>query len=92
MRAYRGHLIHVGGAPQLSQARDHLVSAPDGVLVIDDAGMINYSERLLPQTLARIDVEDTDRLLFTLLTGMREDTVAQVYVKGRRLDDAGPGA
>lgn len=49
-------------------------------------------ERLLPQTLARIDVEDTDRLLFTLLMGMREDTVAQVYVKGRRLDDAGPGA
>lgn len=43
MRAYRGHLIHVGGAPQLAQARDHLVSEPDGLLIVDQAGLITYS-------------------------------------------------
>jgi guanine deaminase len=43
-------------------------------------------QRLLPEMLARIDVEDIDRLLFTLLTGMREESIAGVYVRGRRVD------
>lgn len=38
---------------------------------------------LLPELLARIDPADTDRLLFTLLMGMREDAIASVYVRGR---------
>ncbi|WP_123026736.1 guanine deaminase [Mycolicibacterium stellerae] len=43
MKAYRGHLMHVRGAPMLSDAREHLVSEPDGVLVVDDSGRIVYS-------------------------------------------------
>jgi guanine deaminase len=44
-------------------------------------------QRLLPEMLARIGVDDTDRLLFTLLMGMRDDSIAAVHVRGRRLDD-----
>jgi hypothetical protein len=36
--------------------------------------------------LEQIDVEDTDRLLFALLMGMREQSIAQVDVRGRRLE------
>ncbi|KAA0116877.1 guanine deaminase [Mycolicibacterium sp. P9-22] len=43
MRVYRGHLIHIAGAPRLGAARDHLVSIPDGALAVDDAGTIGYS-------------------------------------------------
>ena len=43
MRAYRGHLIHVSGAPRLAEATEHLVSHPDGLLVVDDAGRIVFS-------------------------------------------------
>jgi guanine deaminase len=43
MHAYRGHVLHIGGAPRLAQARDHLISHPDGVLVVDGAGRIVYS-------------------------------------------------
>ena len=42
--------------------------------------------------LAQIDPSETDRLLFTLLTGMREAAIAGVYVRGALLsppDDAG---
>ena len=42
-------------------------------------------QALLPELLARIDPEDTDRLLFTLLMAMREEAVDQVYVRGRLL-------
>ncbi|MGB5149308.1 MAG: guanine deaminase [Mycobacterium sp.] len=45
---------------------------------------------LLPELLARIDRGDADRLLFTLLMGMREDAVDQVYVRGRRLRPVSP--
>lgn len=43
MRAYRGHLLHIAGAPPLAGARDHLVSEPDGVLLVDDSGQIAFS-------------------------------------------------
>ncbi|RDH76808.1 guanine deaminase [Mycolicibacterium moriokaense] len=43
MKAYRGHLLHVRGAPALAGAREHLVSEPDGVLVVDESGRIAYS-------------------------------------------------
>ena len=33
MRAYRGHLVHIAGAPRLEQSREHLVSVPDRVLL-----------------------------------------------------------
>ena len=43
MRAYRGHLLHIGGAPLLAEAGTHLVSEPDGVLIVDDDGAIAFS-------------------------------------------------
>jgi guanine deaminase len=43
MRAHRGHLVHITGAPSLGQAGDHLVSVPDGVLVVDPDGVIAFS-------------------------------------------------
>ena len=39
-------------------------------------------QELLAQMLAQIDPSETDRLLFTLLTGMREAAIAGVYVRG----------
>ncbi|KRD05349.1 guanine deaminase [Mycobacterium sp. Root265] len=56
MRVYRGHLIHIGGAPGLDGARDHLVSIPDGALAVDDAGTIGYSGafRGLPEMTAEV--------------------------------------
>ena len=60
MRAYRGHLLHIGGAPQLAQAGDHLVSVPDGVLVVDDDGVIAFSgaHERLPADMADAEVID----------------------------------
>ena len=45
MKAYRGHLLHIGGAPRLAGARDHLVSEPDGVIVVDDTGRMKAQVR-----------------------------------------------
>ncbi len=61
MRAYRGHLIHIAGAPRLAQAHEHLVSEPDGVLVVDESGFIVYSgdHAQLPADLAHAPVVDT---------------------------------
>lgn len=60
MRAYRGHLLHIGGAPLLEQASDHLVSVPDGVLVVDDDGVIAFSGAYarLPAEMARAELID----------------------------------
>jgi len=43
MTTYRGHLIHIGGAPRLADAAQCLVSEPDGAIVVDDTGRITYS-------------------------------------------------
>ncbi len=60
MRAYRGHLLHIGGAPDLAQAREQLVSVPDGVLLVDDAGVIVFSGEYaqLPDEAADVQVVD----------------------------------
>lgn len=42
-RAYRGHLMHIGGNAELADVRACLVSEPDGVVVVDDTGRITYS-------------------------------------------------
>lgn len=47
MKAYRGHLLHITGAPSLADAPDHLVSVPDGTMIVDDAGLITYSGEYL---------------------------------------------
>jgi guanine deaminase len=56
MRVYRGHLIHIGGAPALDGVRDHLVSIPDGALAVDEAGSIRYSGAFggLPEMTAEV--------------------------------------
>ncbi|ULN48905.1 guanine deaminase [Mycolicibacterium goodii] len=43
MTTYRGHLIHIAGAPRLSAAAQNLVNEPDGAIVVDDTGRITYS-------------------------------------------------
>jgi guanine deaminase len=60
MRAYRGHLVHIAGAPRLEQAREHLLSVPDGVLVVDESGFIVYSgaHAQLPVDLAHAHLID----------------------------------
>lgn len=60
MRVYRGHLIHIGGAPRLDAARDHLVSIPDGALAVDGAGTIRFSGAYpqLPEAAAGAEVID----------------------------------
>ena len=37
---FRGHIFHIAGAPTAAQARDHLVSLPDGALVTGVDGTI----------------------------------------------------
>lgn len=56
MKAYRGHLLHIRGGPPLAHARAHLVSEIDGVLVVDDSGLIVYSGDYagMPQTHAEV--------------------------------------
>jgi len=39
---YRGHIFDVHGSPSLAEARHHLRSIPDGVLVVDDDGAIAW--------------------------------------------------
>lgn len=60
MRVYRGHLIHIGGAPGLDGARAALVSIPDGALAVDDTGTIVYSGGYptLPESMAGAEIVD----------------------------------
>ncbi len=52
--------MHIGGSPQLAQARDHLLSIPDGVLAVDDDGTIGFSGRYdrLPTSYAEATIVD----------------------------------
>lgn len=43
-------------------------------------------QELLVESLSQIDEYDRAAQLFTLLMGMREEAVSQVYVKGRKLN------
>jgi guanine deaminase len=40
---HRGHLIHITGAPVVTDARHHLVSIPDGALAVSDDGTISWA-------------------------------------------------
>lgn len=60
MRVYRGHLIHIGGAPRLDGAREALVSIPDGALAVDGAGTIEYSGPFLTLPAAAAGAEIID--------------------------------
>lgn len=39
---YRGHVFHIAGAPTVQTADRHLVSLPDGAVVVDDDGLIAW--------------------------------------------------
>ena len=57
---YRGHIFHVSGSPSVVDAREHLVSLPDGALVVSDAGTIEWigAAAELPSTFADASVVD----------------------------------
>uniref|UniRef100_UPI0035BBE75C amidohydrolase family protein n=1 Tax=Agreia sp. TaxID=1872416 RepID=UPI0035BBE75C len=57
---YRGHIFHINGSPSVADARDHLVSLPDGALVVSDAGTIEWigAAAELPPTFAGAPVVD----------------------------------
>ena len=57
---YLGHIFHVAGSPTVADAREHLVSLPDGALVVSDAGTIEWigAARDLPPTFAGASVVD----------------------------------
>ncbi|GAA1998726.1 guanine deaminase [Microbacterium ulmi] len=43
MTIYRGHVVHIAGAPSLQRSRKALVSVPDGALVVDAHGRVAYA-------------------------------------------------
>ncbi len=65
MRVHRGHLFHIAGSPALAAAEDHLVSHPDGALVIADDGTIAWVGAFgdLPDEYADAPVHRTGYLL-----------------------------
>lgn len=60
MRVYRGHLLHIGGAPRSDDVHAALVNVPDGALAVDGSGTIAYSGeyRGLPETAAAAEIID----------------------------------
>ncbi|WP_297081912.1 amidohydrolase family protein [uncultured Demequina sp.] len=42
-RVFRAHIFHVSGSPRQDQVPDHLVSIPDGALVVDDDGLVAWT-------------------------------------------------
>lgn len=57
---YRGHIFHVAGSPTVADAREHLVSLPDGALVVSDTGTIEWigAAAELPSTFSGASVVD----------------------------------
>ena len=57
---YLGHIFHVAGSPTVADAREHLVSLPNGALVVSDAGTIEWigAADELPSTFAGASVVD----------------------------------
>lgn len=62
---YRGHLFHIAGSPTLAEAASHLVSLPDGALVVADDGTVAWVGPFadLPAGFADAPVTRTDYLL-----------------------------
>jgi len=57
---HRGHVFHISGRPTVEDAAQSLVSIPDGVLAIDDAGTIIYCGEFesLPSDLEGAETHD----------------------------------
>ncbi|HAN26094.1 MAG: guanine deaminase [Microbacterium sp.] len=62
---YRGHLVHIAGAPVAGDVDASLVSEPDGVLVVDATGRVAFSGawRDLPAEWAEAPVTETGGVL-----------------------------
>ncbi len=60
-RVFRGHIFHIAGAPAVTQARNHLVSLPDGALVTNGDGAIAWvgSFAALPASFIGLPVTKT---------------------------------
>lgn len=65
MTVYRGHVIHVAGAPTIEGAAGALVSETDGALAVDAAGRVAFAGawRDLPPDLAGDDVVQTGAMI-----------------------------
>lgn len=65
MTVYRGHVLHIAGAPTLDDADAALVSEPDGALAVDPEGRILYSGSWagMPASLAADAVVETGAYL-----------------------------
>ncbi|MBY4129330.1 guanine deaminase [Rhodococcus fascians] len=59
-RVHRGHVFHVAGSPTVMDAAAALVSIPDGALVVDEDGVIEFCGEFdsLPDQFAGIPIED----------------------------------
>jgi len=44
-RVFRGHVFHVAGSPAQVDAASHLVSLPDGAVVVDESGLVAWVGR-----------------------------------------------
>lgn len=64
-RAYRGHIFHVAGPATLATAVESLVSIPDGVLVVNDLGRVEWvgSFDVMPGGYADLEVVATGFIL-----------------------------
>jgi len=62
---YRGHVFHITGSPTLADAAEHLVSLPDGALVVGDDGKVAWLGPFasLPARFAHAPATRTDYLL-----------------------------
>lgn len=62
---YRGHVFHIAGAPDVQTADQHLVSLPDGAVVVDDEGVIAWvgSAADLPEQYAQLPLTTAGFLL-----------------------------
>ncbi len=59
-RVHRGHIFHVAGSPTVTDAATALVSIPDGALVVDGDGIIEFCGEFdsLPSRFADLSVAD----------------------------------
>ncbi len=62
---FRGHIFHIAGAPTVGEARQHLVSIPDGALITGEDGSIVWvgSYAQLPAAFAQLPVTRTGFIL-----------------------------
>lgn len=65
VQIYRGHIFHISGAPTVDRADEHLVSLPNGALVVDGEGAIAWIGDMadLPEQYAQAPITRAGYLL-----------------------------